>query len=92
MDEKLKKSLVKKPKQETLEEVIKPIGDFIIENATCVGLQDGAYYHYSEVCKLLKLQSKKMYSDDEVKKIVSEALESALVTLDLEQWFKQFKK
>jgi hypothetical protein len=34
----------------------------------------------------------RMYSDEEVKHIVSEALQSALVTVDLEQWFKQFKK
>jgi len=33
-----------------------------------------------------------MHSEEEVKHIVSEALQSALVTVDLEQWFKQFKK
>jgi hypothetical protein len=32
------------------------------------------------------------FSEEEVKHIVSEALQSALVTMDLEQWFKQFKK
>ena len=37
-------------------------------------------------------QAERMYSDEEVKKIVCKALESALVTVDLEQWFKQFKK
>jgi hypothetical protein len=35
---------------------------------------------------------KRMYSEEEVKHIISEALQSALVTVDLEQWFKQFKK
>jgi hypothetical protein len=33
-----------------------------------------------------------MYTEEEVRHIVSEALQSALVTVDLEQWFKQFKK
>ena len=32
------------------------------------------------------------YSEEEVKHIVSEALQSALVKFDLEQWFEQFKK
>ncbi len=35
---------------------------------------------------------KRMYSEDEVKHIISEALQSALVTVDLSQWFEQFKK
>ena len=39
-----------------------------------------------------KHQSERMYNEEEVKHIVSEALESALVTVDLEQWFEQFKK
>jgi hypothetical protein len=34
----------------------------------------------------------KMYSENEVKFIISEALQSALAKLDLEQWFKQHKK
>jgi hypothetical protein len=40
----------------------------------------------------VKWQAERMYSDEEVMHIVSEALQSALVTVDLEQWFKQFKK
>ena len=39
-----------------------------------------------------KWQQERMYSEDEVKHIISEALQSALVTVDLEQWFEQFKK
>jgi hypothetical protein len=39
-----------------------------------------------------KYMAEKMYSEEEVKFIVSEALQSALVTVDLEQWFEQFKK
>jgi hypothetical protein len=45
------------------EEVKKPIGDFILENATGVQGQDGVYYHYSEVCKLLRLQEKELKKD-----------------------------
>jgi hypothetical protein len=36
----------------------KPVGDFIMDNATGVQGSDGVYYHYSEVCKLLKLMKK----------------------------------
>ena len=46
-----------------MEEVKKPIGDFIMENATGVQGQDGVYYHYSEVCKLLRLQEKELKKD-----------------------------
>jgi hypothetical protein len=35
----------------------KPVGDFIMDNATGVQGGDGVYYH-SEVCKLLKLMKK----------------------------------
>lgn len=36
-------------------EIPAPIGDFIIENSNGVMGNDGMYYHYSDVCKLLKL-------------------------------------
>jgi hypothetical protein len=39
-----------------------------------------------------KWQQERSYSEKEVKYIISEALQSALVKVDLEQWFKQFKK
>jgi hypothetical protein len=39
-----------------------------------------------------KWQQERSYSDEEVKFIISEALQSALVNVDLEQWFKQFNK
>lgn len=39
-----------------LTKVDKPIGDFIIKNGVGIQTMDGKYYHYSEVCKLLKLQ------------------------------------
>jgi hypothetical protein len=42
------------------EEIKRPIGDFILENATGIQGQDGVYYHYSEVCKLLRLQEKEL--------------------------------
>jgi hypothetical protein len=57
------------PKQETLEEVKPPIGKFIIDNAVSIQGTDGAYYHYSEVCKLLRLQQeqdKNKYSEEDI--------------------------
>jgi len=42
---------------ETLTKPIVPIGDFIIANAKGVAGKDGVYYHYSEVCTLLKKYS-----------------------------------
>jgi len=37
------------------QEIPKPVGDFIINNAEGIELPDGVYYHYTEVIKLLKL-------------------------------------
>jgi len=31
-----------------------PIGDFVLENAKHIMLDDGAYFHYADVCALLK--------------------------------------
>jgi predicted metalloendopeptidase len=45
--------------KEEFVEITEPTGKFIIENATGIQLPDGAYYHYSEVCKLLKLYALK---------------------------------
>jgi hypothetical protein len=71
-------------KQETLEEFIK------------VELEDYDERDFSTYERFITLgakwQAKRMYSEEEVKHIVSEALQSALVTIYLEQWFKQFKK
>ena len=39
-----------------------------------------------------KWQQERMYTEEEVKHIVSEALQSALVTVNLDGWFEQFKK
>jgi hypothetical protein len=47
---------------------------------------------FQQSLEMEKQQIENMYSEEEVKHIVSEALQSALVTVDLEQWFKQFKK
>ena len=55
-----------KSNKETLEEVKVPIGEFIINNAVSIQGADGAYYHYSEVCKLLKLQSQRMCSEEDM--------------------------
>jgi hypothetical protein len=75
------------PKQESLEEFIKEVleGVFFSNNA-----------EYRKAERLIELgakwQSKRMYSEEEVKHIVSEALQSALVNVDLEQWFENNKK
>lgn len=53
--------------EETLFQPIEPpIGDFIFANANAIQLEDGYYYHYSEVCKLLKLQAKRMFSREDI--------------------------
>jgi hypothetical protein len=69
-------------KQETLEE--------FIESQPYYGSCTTEYLEGIEVGA--KWQAQRRYSEEEVKHIVSEALQSALVKVDLEQWFKQFKK
>jgi hypothetical protein len=70
-------------KQETLEEAMMKDGywESDYDKIWREGVQFGA-----------KWQEERMYSEEEVKHIVSEALQSALVTVDLEQWFEQNKK
>ena len=71
------------PKQVTLEEaswIFNPLKKL-----------DGEFLRDAFV-KGAKWQQEKMYSEEEVKHIISEALQSALVKVDLEQWFEQFKK
>ncbi len=55
-------------------EIKEPIGKFIIENATPVQGNDGAYFHYSDVCKLLKLQQKNMITEEELKNYCLKAI------------------
>jgi hypothetical protein len=85
---------LEEPEQETLEEIILPIGDFIIENTTPIQGADGAYYHYSEVCKLLKLQDEKMYSEEDILDAWELGAKEGLpLTREKkEELFKQFKK
>ena len=77
-------------KQETLEDAAERLYQYQSQNppytiitpkAKIDGFIEGA-----------KWQAERSYSDEEVMHIVSEALQSALVIVDLEQWFKQFKK
>lgn len=49
---------------EGIREVEKPIGDFIMANATGVMGNNGMFYHYADVCNLLK-----SYHESELKKI-----------------------
>jgi hypothetical protein len=46
-----------------LKELPAPIGDFIIEHATGVMGADGMYYHFAEVCKLLRLYAQKLKAE-----------------------------
>lgn len=50
--------------EEMLKEIEPPIGDFILKNATGIMGNNGVYYHYADVCNLLK-----SYHENELKKI-----------------------
>ena len=43
-------------------------------------------------CGYIFAGNEKMYSEEEVKFIISEALQSSLVMVNLDGWFEQFKK
>ena len=73
-------------KQETLEEAAEKVAK-LKYGATIYGLERVNAFKAGA-----KWQAERMYSEEEVKHIISEALQSALVTVDLEQWFEQFKK
>jgi hypothetical protein len=81
--------------EETLFQPIEPpIGDFIFENANAIQLKDGYYYHYSEVCKLIKLQAKRMFSkQDVINALHSVELKDnknySKIWKGMEEWFKQ---
>ena len=74
------------PKQETLEEA----ADTYVTSDTKKNPLYGQFYN--TFMDGAKWQADRMYSEEEVKHIVSEALQSSLVTVDLNQWFEQFKK
>jgi len=72
------------PKQETLEEVA--------INCWAEGAWDNRDDFTDGFVEGAKWEQERMYSEEEVKFIISEALQSALINVDLEQWFKQFNK
>jgi hypothetical protein len=72
------------PKQETLEEAA--------INCWAEGAWDNRDDFTDGFVEGAKWQQERMYSEEEVKFIISEALQSALINVDLEQWFKQFNK
>lgn len=55
-------------------------------------LKDEVIQTLEKGLELLLKKQQNMYSEEEVKHIISEALQSALVTVDLEKWFEQFNK
>ena len=75
---------------ETLEEAAKRLYEYQSQNPPYTIITPKAKIH--GFIEGAKWQAERMYSEEEVKHIVSEGLQSALVTVDLEQWFKQFKK
>jgi len=84
--------LYEESKQEiTLEEVAERIAmtkDWDFESS-----EGNGYYDYVEgFTEGAKWQQERMYSEEEVKHIVLEALQPFTVTVDLNQWFEQFKK
>ena len=48
--------------KERLYPIPEPVGNFIVANAKGTPMADGTYYHYAEVCQLLKLYLKKQDS------------------------------
>ena len=87
--------------EETLFQPIEPpIGDFIFANANAIQLEDGYYYHYSEVCKLLKLQAERMYSKEAVEEMFATLKRNSVdniatvhnIDLFIESWTREFKK
>ena len=73
-------------KQETLEE-------FALKNSKYINHSNINHSKQEAIILGAKWQQERMYSEEEVKHIVSEALQSQLVGYDyLEQWFTQFKK
>jgi len=45
-------------KQLEIQGLPEPIGKFVLDNAQGVQVADGMYYHYSEVCSLLRKYKK----------------------------------
>lgn len=41
-----------------LKQIKKPIGDFILKNARGNKTENGVYYHFVDVCRLLKIHKK----------------------------------
>jgi hypothetical protein len=91
------------PKQETLEEDIKRYEKFIVahdENYTVSDdVQDlkESYYYKGRRDECIKWKAKRMYSEEEVRKIAEEVRWQAIgnpleFTKNFEKWFEQFKK
>lgn len=55
-----------------MEELKKPIGSFIIKNSKGTQTENGVYYHYTEVCILLKLYEKQLQIHDVSKSFTAE--------------------
>jgi len=67
-DKKCERILFEEQEELAQKPIEPPIGDFIFANANAIQLEDGYYYHYSEVCKLLKLQAERINSEENIRK------------------------
>ncbi len=79
-------------KKETLEGAVKSELEFIHNSCRNFDFDLGFKTGGLIGAKWQQEQDKNKYSEEEVKFIISEALQSALVNVDLEQWFEKFKK
>jgi hypothetical protein len=76
-------------KKETLEEAAERC---VLDNVDMRASYSSGEYAEFTFKEGAKWQAERMYSEEEVKFIISEALQSVLINVDLEQWFKQFNK
>jgi hypothetical protein len=76
---------IEESKQETLEKVAENESEYLAD-------YDDKEMYQKGFIEGAKWQEERSYSEEEVKHIISEALQSASVKVDLEQWFEQFKK
>jgi len=99
-DKKCERILFEEQEELAQKPIEPPIGDFIFANANAIQLEDGYYYHYSEVCKLLKLQAERMYSKEAVEEMFATLKRNSVdniatvhnIDLFIESWTREFKK
>jgi hypothetical protein len=68
--------------------------EYLVEQLERIGFSTNNIVEFENEVQISKEMEKEQqgYNDEEVKHIVSEALQSALATVDLDQFLQQFKK